>query len=940
MDIQGNGSWTKTVRLRVGGGTGPEGSYQYKFNENGSSSGWLADPLNPRSYGGYGNSIVYVRMPTVFQILPVNAGVVATDRPAIKAGVFSSPNSTIDTVASRILLDRVEVSAFSGRYDPLTGMLADSLPSTGDGMHLLTILAVDMNGRRSEDSVAFTVRGAPLQWLTRSNARMYESAVTVKGIMFNGTVMDVRVVRNGVDTIPATAAGANFSAGVSLVEGANALQAIGTRNGRAVATDIITLTRLVEHAPRPVITFGFTGGVISLNAVTSTDPDGDPLTFSWRSEDEHNPTPLGVNRTGAIVNVQTPAAAGEYYVTLEATDPSQRTGRVRSFFTIGKDSSVSFATANASPRWVKDAVVYEIFVPSFSAAGTLRGVTEKIGYIKSLGVNTVWLMPIMNNRGTVNEMNGGYDIIDFYDVDESLGTLQDFSALRDSCHANSIKLILDITPNHVSAEHPWVRDVKQWRDESIYRGFVENRVLGNARDLGQSIVTDNGYSLYSRYSNWTLANLNLSTTASFRAMMDVYHFWIDSMRADGFRLDVYWGPQNRYGSAVWWRPFRDEIRRTKPDIFLLGETDGTGTGSEANYADGGGALDAGYDWNWFGQARSTLSAGDVLNMHNRTANYSPDKFYNHFTGPNASYFRFLENHDEDRIAQIYTSAVERTLPGAVLLLTTPGIPMLYAGQEIGWKGRRDKINFDGASKPLLLPYYRRLLQLRGRHSALRSPQISLVSSATSGVYTFLRPGRDENILVLINFNPSPAMVQCAIAESDLQLSAPLADGRAYYLNDVLNDSSYVFTSEDLPRLHMTLGASQSRVLLFADSAFYPIATSADPLPDVPSEGALLEQSYPHPVSLQRRESVSIPFRVPDSGTRSGLQQVQLQLYDPLGRKVADLLNGRYPQGTFAYSVPSTILRALRPGTYFCRLTINPANAAGTVTRIRPMRVLP
>ena len=67
-----------------------------------------------------------------------------------------------------------------------------------------------------------------------------------------------------------------------------------------------------------------------------------------------------------------------------------------------------------------------------------------------------------------------------------------------------------------------------------------------------------------------------------RAMMDVYRYWLVDRRSDGFRLDVYWGPQNRYGEKTWWRPFREEIKGYKPEAFILGETDGTGvfTGGE------------------------------------------------------------------------------------------------------------------------------------------------------------------------------------------------------------------------------------------------------------------------------------------------------------------------------------------------------------------------
>jgi hypothetical protein len=92
------------------------------------------------------------------------------------------------------------------------------------------------------------------------------------------------------------------------------------------------------------------------------------------------------------------------------------------------------------------------------------------------------------------------------------------------------------------------------------------------------------------------------------------------------------------------------MKRVRPDIFILGETDGTGLGSENNYADFGGASDAAYDWIFFGTAKSALNGGDLNNLDQAVRNSSPNLRYNHFTGVNSHYFRFLENHDERRIA--------------------------------------------------------------------------------------------------------------------------------------------------------------------------------------------------------------------------------------------------------------------------------------------------
>jgi glycosidase len=426
-------------------------------------------------------------------------------------------------------------------------------------------------------------------------------------------------------------------------------------------------------------------------------------------------------------------------------------GFTENYFTVHPDSSVTFGTTNSNPQWIRDAIVYEIFVPPFSASGTLDAITARLASLVDLGINTLWLMPIMDNLGTINEGNAGYDIVDFYSIEPKLGDLQSFKRLIDSAHARKMRVILDITPNHVSQQHQWVNDIRQWSEYSNFKNFIETRLIGDDRGLGQSVTSYRGQPLYAHYDGWWLANLNLSDEECRLSMMDVYKYWLVGQSADGFRMDVYWGPQNRFGTQMFWRPFREEMKRVKPDMFILGETDGTGPGSENNYADGGGACDAAYDWNLYGQIRNTLSSGNVDALHQRVINFSTNLDYNFYTGPNTHYLRFAENHDETRIAQEFSFDPERTKAAAALLMTIPGIPMLYAGQEIGWKGRRDAINFNSTDAKLFYPFYQRVTRLRSMFPAFRTTALKRVTINHSQVYAFLRPYKDQNIISVISF---------------------------------------------------------------------------------------------------------------------------------------------------------------------------------------------
>ncbi|MFA6235413.1 MAG: alpha-amylase family glycosyl hydrolase, partial [Bacteroidota bacterium] len=633
MAKQPDGSWVKIIRLKTGGGSGPGGSYQYKLNEGGTSTGWLSDPLNPLTFGSYGNSIIYVRRPTIFHLQPLDGSIVGIETPELVAEIFPVTTQTIDTGASYILVDGQPTGTFGNAFDPSTGFLRLTLPPLTDGEHTVTVVAAEPRDYETRDSTRFTVRAAALQWLTRNNPHVLRNQMTIHLTATVSGISDVIVVRNGVDSMAAAVNGNVYSSTVMLEEGDNSFIAYALKDGFPIHTTELILHRVIDHTPIAVIQLGSSSGNINLNAAASTDPDGDNLQFHWLSEDGKNPAALAIDQDGALLSFPIPVVPGEYYFTLEARDPANNIGIARNYIRVSPaEGEPALGALNENPAWVRDAVVYEIFVPAFSSNGNLQGVIDGIPRMKILGVNTLWLMPIMDNLGSINSSNGGYNIVDFYNVDESIGTIVDFDRLVDSCHTNGMKIILDMTPNHVSGSHPWVDDIRDWRDYSIYRPFIETRVLGSDRGLGQSVVMESTYALYARYSNWNLANLNLSNEETRRAMMDVHRFWLVNRKADGFRLDVYWGPQERYGASTWWRPFREEIKRYKPEVFLLGETDGTGSGSEINYADAGGGLDAGYDWNWYGQIKGTLGNGDIAALNSRTTNYSPNDRYNHYTG--------------------------------------------------------------------------------------------------------------------------------------------------------------------------------------------------------------------------------------------------------------------------------------------------------------------
>ncbi len=933
------GVWSKTVRLRVGGpnplpvpGLSIPGAYQYKFNENGSAAGWLPDPLNPRQNPrDHNNSFLFIQDPTIHYLLPNSvSGLVTEAQPEITAYIFPGTNSSVDAGSLRLVVDNTEYRDLAQAYHPSTRRFAFVLPDRlGNGSHTLKLFARTVAGSTAADSTTFLLQAQGfLQLMTRSNDRHLRPTKTIIGEIEDPQV-EVTLVQNQADTVRLNADQAGrFAYEATLVEGDNTFLAFAVdgQGSRHEAGPVI-IRYVVDHSPRPVIVMDRTGSQGLRLTFEGNDPDGDALSATWRSDDLRNPAPLGLNSTAPEVEINLPQTPGEYFIDLAVRDPAGNEGRARSYFVLDADGTVRLPDIRRNPRWVQDAVVYEIFVPAFTSAGTLQAARERLAQVQAVGANVIWLMPIYENGETINELNAGYNITDFFQVHPQLGTLDDFRAFLAAAHERGMRVILDTTPNHVSAAHPWVKDVELFGDFSNFRPMLETRILGDDRGLGQFATRrEDEYVVYVHYSNWSLANLDYTNLETRDFMLSMYKYWLGQVGIDGYRMDVYWGPQNRYGKETWWGPFRQEIMRVQPDVFILGETDGTGPGSENNYADFGGASDAAYDWNFFGQVKNTLRGGSVNDLDNRVRNFTPNLNYNHFTGPHSHYLRFLENHDETRIAQEFRSDLRPTRAAATLLFTAPGIPLIYAGQEIGETSRRGKINWTRSGAQSLFRFYQRLAAIRNAFETFRSAEIKRIASGLSRVYAFLRPYRDQNAFAVINFSAANATPRLSIAESDLRLSSDsLRTGVTYYLNDVLNDTVYAVTKTSIRQFRLGLGAWESAVLVLADSVLHLVTGVERPPIAGVLESFRLLPNYPNPFNPETTLEFDAPRRA----------AVRLVIYNLLGQRIRTIVDRVVPAGRHrvTWDGRDQVGRDAASGVYVARL-----NAPGTVASIKLLKL--
>ncbi|HUC87151.1 MAG TPA: alpha-amylase family glycosyl hydrolase [Candidatus Saccharimonadales bacterium] len=232
-------------------------------------------------------------------------------------------------------------------------------------------------------------------------------------------------------------------------------------------------------------------------------------------------------------------------------------------------------SGNASYPWWKTGVIYQIYVRSFydtngDGVGDLPGVIAKLDYIRDLGVDAIWLSPVVKSAN----FDWGYDVTDYYSIEPSIGTMEDFDRLIAGAEERGIKVIFDFIPNHTSTEHPWFQNAltgthAQYRDYYIWRSPKrDGRPPNNWR------AADDGGSAWEYHSptgqfylhNWwkQQADLNWRNPEVLEEFDKIMRFWLDRGVA-GFRLDVF-------NMLIKDAQFRDNPKSQKgdgPEIRLL-----------------------------------------------------------------------------------------------------------------------------------------------------------------------------------------------------------------------------------------------------------------------------------------------------------------------------------------------------------------------------------
>lgn len=442
--------------------------------------------------------------------------------------------------------------------------------------------------------------------------------------------------------------------------------------------------------------------------------------------------------------------------------------------------------------WWNDRIFYEIFVRSFydsngDGTGDLQGVIEKLDYLNDgdpettddLGITGIWLMPVMESPSY-----HGYDVIDYTKIEKDYGTRDDFQALIKAAHERDIVVITDLVINHTSNQHPWFFASKSpgGRYDDWYIWTNDSSVAGERGPWNQPIwhPADGRYYYGIFWSG--MPDLNYETPEVTEQMYEIARFWLEEMDVDGFRLDaVKYLYENEFGlenlpvTREWLQEFNDYIKSVEPGALAVGEIwDASEIASEYVRE---GSVDLAFE---FDLAQTMLRSSWVGSSQTMSeVQTRVTELY-----PTNQYAAFLSNHDQKRVMNAVLDDMGAAKVAASLLLTNPGVPFIYYGEEVGMHGDKpdERIRtpmpwdagtgvgfttaqpwetpaagfetFNVAAQTgdpdSLLSHYRNLIHLRNAHQALRIGAYRRVESETRGVYSFLRYTEDETLLVIIN----------------------------------------------------------------------------------------------------------------------------------------------------------------------------------------------
>lgn len=440
-----------------------------------------------------------------------------------------------------------------------------------------------------------------------------------------------------------------------------------------------------------------------------------------------------------------------------------------------------------TPDWVKHAVFYQIFPDRFVRSrhrsllshpqwedwnapptqqgykgGDLWGVVDKLDYLQDLGITAIYFTPIFQSA-----CNHRYHTHDYYQVDPILGGNAALRALLDECHQRGMKVVLDGVFNHASRGFFCFNDILENGPHSPWVDWfrIENWPLA-------PYVGDRPANYVGWWNNRALPVFNHENPDVRHYIMQIAEYWL-KFGIDGWRLDVPF----EIKTAGFWQEFRDRVKAVNPDAYIVGEVwgdatewlDGTQFDGVMNYL--------------FTAPTIAFVAGDRVNIE-----LVKDQSYQPYPALSAvgysekiadllalypwdiqlTQLNLLDSHDTARLRTIVQGDSASVELATLLLMTFPGAPSIFYGDEVGLPGGRDPDCRRGFPAETdwdqdVLAYHQTLIALRHTYPALRTGDYRVVL-AEGEVYIFTRSLDQETVMVAVNAGTTKTRIDICLPE--------------------------------------------------------------------------------------------------------------------------------------------------------------------------------
>lgn len=433
--------------------------------------------------------------------------------------------------------------------------------------------------------------------------------------------------------------------------------------------------------------------------------------------------------------------------------------------------------------------------PETYHGGDFQGLIEKMPYLKELGINTLWITPIVDNiewnmRAQRNSNQYGYHgywAKDFTKIDEHLGDLETFKQLIDTAHDHGIKLMVDVVLNHAGYEMD--------EGETIFKGMLREDPIPNHQVLGELAG---------------LPDFKTEEEAVRQQLVAWQTAWIAESRTDrGDTIDYFRVDTVKHVEDTTWKAFKNELIKIQPDFKLIGEYYGASTADTGDYFYDG-EMDSLLDFEFKSIAGSFVN-WDVMGANEKLI------ARNEQLTSEATMGQFLSSHDEDGFLYRLAGGDEGKQKVAVaLMITAKGQPVIYYGEELGQTGptakNMDKNEFSEnrydfswgtVATSDMHQHYQTLLQIRKDNSLLfaKGDRKTVSGSNEGGYVVFSRSYQGEELLIGLNILDQPTQIEIPVS------------GKTY--TDLYSGKSYTAEGNDAITLALPARSAGGTVILSA-----------------------------------------------------------------------------------------------------------------------------